>query len=819
MQTRNRGAETPRPTRDGFRWLLALLAVLAAVALACLANRLPAPAPETAPGTAFSAARAMHDVRVIAAKPHPIGSQAIEETRAYLVERMTALGLEPRVRSQTVTLTRRNSADFAIGGRVRNIVGELKGSDPTLPAIVVMAHYDTAPLSPGAGDDTAGLAVALETARALRAAGPLRRSVLFLFTDGEEAGLLGATAFFESDPWRGRTGLVVNLEARGDSGRALMFQTSAGNRALIEAYARTAPSPAADSLMVTIYKRMPNDTDLTSALDRGHAGMNFAFVGHQMAYHTPLSTAAGLNPASVQHMGDQVLPLVRDLAGAERLGDAGGDMVFADLFGQYLLVYPSWAGWLLAIAAVGATFAMLAVALARRRVAWRDALAGAGGLLAMLFGIAALLMLALRLAALLMRGIASPYALVGQAGWLLPAMLLAGFGGGALLLDRAARGGRRWPVALALAAVGLLGALLGEFSPAPLVAGGAAALFAFAGFGRRAALAGWFAGAVALVALLALLLQILLPSGAHALVWPLLLLVPATALLLFAPARAARPAGLAAMALSAALLAGLMARSGYDFFVMVGTIFPAAIAPFVLLAILALAPLLWAARRLRPAGLVAIAAGLAVSGAAGLAGRTPSAASPELVEVFHVSNVVTGTAQWTTPLPDSRGWARAALARDGDTPRLRSIAPLSRDDHWIADARPAAFAPPSLTVGATAQGGAHRIDIAARNANRGRSMRIFLKPSVELTGIRLMDRPVPGTLKAGIWSQMIFHASGEEAVRLSLTAVRPGQVEVRLAEVRDGWPEGSRPVPLPPHVIPYRRGNDSVIVTGRIAAW
>jgi hypothetical protein len=98
-------------------------------------------------------------------------------------------------------------------------------------------------------------------------------------------------------------------------------------------------------------------------------------------------------------------------------------------------------------------------------------------------------------------------------------------------------------------------------------------------------------------------------------------------------------------------------------------------------------------------------------------------------------------------------------------------------------------------------------------------MRIFLKPSVELTGIRLMDRPVRGTLKAGIWSQMIFHASGEEAVRLSLTAARPGQVEVRLAEVRDGWPEDSRPVPLPPHVIPYRRGNDSVIVTGRIAAW
>ena len=816
MQTENRGADT---ARAGLRWLLALLAVLAAIALAGLANRLPAPAPETASATRFSAARAMHDVRAIATKPHPIGSQEIEETRRYLVERMTALGLEPRVRTQTVTLTRRNSSDFAIGGRVRNIVGELKGLDPALPAIVVMAHYDTAPLSPGAGDDTAGLAVALETARALRAAGPLRRSVLFLFTDGEEAGLLGATAFFESDPWRARTGLVVNLEARGDSGRALMFQTSTGNRTLIEAYARTAPSPAADSLMATIYKQMPNDTDLTSALDRGYAGMNFAFVGHQMAYHTPMSTAAALNPGSVQHMGDQVLPLVRDLAGADRLDRAGGDMVFADLFGRFLLVYPAWAGWLLAIAAVGAGLAMPALAIARRTIAWRDALAGAGALLAMLFGIAALLMLALRLTALLLRDIASPYALVGQAGWLLPAILLAGLGGGALLLDCAARGARRWPVALGLAAVGLLGALLGEFSLAPLVAGGAAALFAFAGFGRRAALAGWFAGAVALVGLLALLLQIILPDGAHALVWPLLLLVPAAALLLFAPARAARPGALAVMALAAALLAGLMARSGYDFFVMIGTVFPAAIAPFVLLSILALAPLLWTARHLRPAALAAIAAGLAVSGAAGLAGRTPSAASPELVEVFYVSNVVTGGSQWTTPLPDSRGWARAALARDGGTLRLGSIAPLAKGDYWIADARPATFAPPSLTVGAATQGEAHRIDIRARNANRGRFMRIFVKPSVDLTNIRLMDRPVPGTIEAGKWSQMIFHASGADEVRLLLTAARPGQVEVRLAEIRDGWPAGSRPVPLPSHIIPYRRGNDSVIVTSRITAW
>ncbi|MFZ1742347.1 MAG: M20/M25/M40 family metallo-hydrolase, partial [Pontixanthobacter sp.] len=296
------------------RWSLALLVIAAAIFLGWFANRLPTPTPETAPATEFSAARAMDDVGAIAIAPHPIGSQEIKVTRQYLIARMTALGLAPEMRDQTVVVTRRTSADLAIGGRVRNIIGELKGSDPALPAVVLMAHYDTAPLSPGAGDDTAGVSVALEVARALKAGGTLRRSVIFLITDGEEAGLLGANAFFQSDPLRKRVGPVVNLEARGDSGRALMFQTSTNNRALIEAYRRTISEPASDSLMVTIYKRMPNDTDLTAALERHYVGMNFAFVGHQMAYHTPLSTAKRLNPGSIQHMGDQVLPILRDFA-------------------------------------------------------------------------------------------------------------------------------------------------------------------------------------------------------------------------------------------------------------------------------------------------------------------------------------------------------------------------------------------------------------------------------------------------------------------------------------------------------------------------
>lgn len=82
-----------------------------------------------------------------------------------------------------------------------------------------------------------------------------------------------------------------------------------------------------------------------------------------------------------------------------------------------------------------------------------------------------------------------------------------------------------------------------------------------------------------------------------------------------------------------------------------------------------------------------------------------------------------------------------------------------------------------------------------------------------------MDTPVPGTLKAGIWSQLIFHASGSEEVHLDLKADRRGELEVRMAEVRDGWPANSRPIPFPPHAVPFRRAGDSMIVTRRVTKW
>ncbi|MBL8265403.1 M28 family peptidase, partial [Steroidobacter sp.] len=136
------------------------------VMLAFLALQTPAPRPATVPTTQFSAERAMNDVREIAQRPHPIGSAEAARVRDFIAARLKSLDLQTHIQ--------RDESFFdgwripPVIGTVENVVGVLPGRSPELPAIVVMSHYDTVPNSPGAGDDSAGVATALELAANLR---------------------------------------------------------------------------------------------------------------------------------------------------------------------------------------------------------------------------------------------------------------------------------------------------------------------------------------------------------------------------------------------------------------------------------------------------------------------------------------------------------------------------------------------------------------------------------------------------------------------------------------------------------------------------
>ena len=312
---------------------LGLLA-LCAVSILRVA-RPPRAVPATGPDTAFSAERAMRHVEQIAQRPHSMGTADHDRVRDYIVGQLSALGLHPQVQQAIAIGTRYRKA-----GHVQNILARLPGSDANGNAVLIMVHYDGVEAGPAASDDGAGSAALLESLRALRARKrPLAHDIVALFTDGEEAGLLGAAAFVREHPWAKDVAVVLNFEARGTSGRSFMFETGPGNLDAARAL-RTAHDATAGSVYATIYRALPNDTDLSEVAVLDLPALNFAFADGVERYHTSHDDIAHLNPGSLQHHGSQMLAMARTF-GTEPLPRARtGDGVFFDLPIVGLVVYP-----------------------------------------------------------------------------------------------------------------------------------------------------------------------------------------------------------------------------------------------------------------------------------------------------------------------------------------------------------------------------------------------------------------------------------------------------------------------------------------------
>lgn len=148
--------------------------------------------------------RLQTDLALLARPRHgqwdPLGLLAV---RHLLRERLGALG---EVREQAF-------AEGSIEGI--NLMLRLPGRRPDLAPLLVGAHYDGPPHSPGADDNATGVAVLLELARRWSAAPPRRPTWLVAF-DQEEEGLAGSRALARELRSRGQAlHLMVSLEMLG----------------------------------------------------------------------------------------------------------------------------------------------------------------------------------------------------------------------------------------------------------------------------------------------------------------------------------------------------------------------------------------------------------------------------------------------------------------------------------------------------------------------------------------------------------------------------------------------------------------------------
>ena len=351
---------TESPIRPGtLGWAIGILAlILVLFFLRATPLALDPPRAENAPGQ-FDTARAIERLgKVLDGTPHPVDSTALDETRTRLLREITALGYTPEIRLHNACQSMGTGAIRC--ALVQNVF--FRAGSGEGPALVLAAHYDSVDASPGFGDDGIGMAVWLEVAHLLKQETP-QKPVVFLLTDGEETGLLGAQAFVDNRESYGfDVGRIINLEARGVRGPAMMFETGHPNANVVGDWAKSGARPFSNSMMTAVYELLPNSTDLTVFLRAGMNGVNIAISDGLDFYHTTRDDLAMLDRASVQHMGDQALGATRAMLASDWSNDAtSGEIVYSDIASRVFVTLPQ----VFALVLLGLCFAVSAMLLVR----------------------------------------------------------------------------------------------------------------------------------------------------------------------------------------------------------------------------------------------------------------------------------------------------------------------------------------------------------------------------------------------------------------------------------------------------------------------
>ncbi len=265
--------------------------------------------------TSFSTDRALEHVKQIAQKPHGVGFPAHKQVREYIVSELEKMGLETSIQEGYT------AGDWANLSKAMNILARIKGSESG-KALLLLSHYDSSIHSSfGASDAGSGVATILEGIRAFLANNQNpKNDIIILISDSEELGLNGADLFVKEHPWKKDVGLVLNFEARGSGGPSYMLiETNRGNANLIKEFTKANPEyPVANSLAYSIYKMLPNDTDLTVFREDGDIeGFNFAFIDDHFDYHTAKDTYERLDKKTMAHQGSYLMPLLNHFSQAD----------------------------------------------------------------------------------------------------------------------------------------------------------------------------------------------------------------------------------------------------------------------------------------------------------------------------------------------------------------------------------------------------------------------------------------------------------------------------------------------------------------------
>ncbi|HKP11756.1 MAG TPA: M20/M25/M40 family metallo-hydrolase [Blastocatellia bacterium] len=660
---------------------------------------------------------------------------------------------------------------------MQNIVGRLQGSQNS-KAIMLVAHYDSMPAANGASDDGAGVAALLESLRALKSGPPLKNDVIFLFTDGEEFGLLGAKAFVDEHSWVKDVGVVLNFEARGNGGPSIMFETSANNGWLISQFAKAAPRPIAHSLAYEIYRLLPNDTDLTVFKGAGLDGLNFAYIEGLPAYHTARDSLQTIDERSLQHHGSNALALARHFGNLPMDQARQANAVYFDLLGLALLHYPGALIWPFTLLAAAAFAGAVALGIRRRKLSW------SGMALAFLALLLSLLATAL-FSMLLLAGIhryEGAQALAQSAGPYNGGLYFIGFVG--------------FAVAITLAIAGL--------------------------FLKKITADELFAGALLWWLILLIAISAFLPGGSYLFTWPLLSGVAGLAV--FVSRQDDASSGLRRMAtLWAYSIPALVLVVPVIFQTLLGLTLNGV--SWIILLVTLLVGLLFPAfglkaraqRLLLPgvfaaAGLVFLLIGALTSG--------PSYQRPKLDDVFYGLNADTGQAIWASSTLDE--WTAQFHKAGATRGPVSDFLTASAGQTWQSQAAALPLPAPDVTLLDEKSGdGIQHYRMHIRSQRGASVITAYVDSKAEIVGATINGKPLedarsPAAIRRKSSWSLRYYAPPAEGVDLTLSVKATEPLKIRVVDLSYGLPEipGMTITERPPHIIAAPLSlNDSVLVS------
>lgn len=325
----------------------------------------------------YSVDNLVSHVYAVSRKEHSVyNEENAAEVRNYISSMLYGYGIKNEIIKHRTRYVFDDKTEQPVPYAPKNIYGEIGGESGT--NVLLICHYDSCAYkikygeasegSHGAIDDGYGVSVVLELARIYSTVG-LKNGIKLAFVDGEEEGLVGSEALVEEyADWLSDINLVVNIEARGETGSVYLFQTSDNNEKLVDFY-RNAGYPYTFSLAAEIYDMMPNDTDLSPFIEHGFAGLNLSTLDSLKTYHNEKDVFENIDKNTLAKYCDTLLPLLDEYTLKEQYSDmkyfdCASDALFFTLFPNALVAYNEIVGWVffgIALALVVVLVVVLAV--------------------------------------------------------------------------------------------------------------------------------------------------------------------------------------------------------------------------------------------------------------------------------------------------------------------------------------------------------------------------------------------------------------------------------------------------------------------------